>query len=182
MARCCHWKLFRRDGVPLEQVANLYLGLASHKRPSLALPPTFKGVDSPPCPPPPSPSEFEAFSSFCCAALPPLSTPERRNPQSVYESLSSRTQMPARRLRPCKRRRCLHLSTLNVEIMHLNSPLWGVSKAHFSLAKSAIYRLLPTTTNWQNSDSPRQWLGFVDEIYLMERLAWYLRMKAGSLD
>lgn len=63
MARCCHWKLFRRDGVPLEQVANLYLGLASHKRPSLALPPTFKGVDSAPLPHhhPPSSKPSAAF-------------------------------------------------------------------------------------------------------------------------
>lgn len=42
MARGCHWKLFRRASVPLEQVANLYLGLISHKQLSLALSPTFE--------------------------------------------------------------------------------------------------------------------------------------------
>lgn len=40
------------------------------------------------------------------------------------------------------------------------------------------------TRNWLKSDppSPGQWLDIVEEIYLMERLTYCLRMKSGTFD
>ena len=40
------------------------------------------------------------------------------------------------------------------------------------------------TRNWLKSDppSPGHWMDIVEEIHSMERLTYYLRMKAGTLD
>lgn len=71
--------------------------------------------------------------------------------------------MPTRRLNPCKRRRCLLLSNLNVEIMHSNGSLRAGLLAHFSCFQQQ--------ETGKKADSQRQWSDFVSEIHMIGRLS-----------